>query len=455
MAGADLTMPAIESRADLIEALARGCKPRERWRVGTEHEKHVFHTNPLRPVAYGGPDGIGRLLDEVTAKTGWTPILDHHAVIGLKGPLGGAISLEPGGQFELSGAPLETLHETAEETALHLSLSRALGRPLDVHFLGLGVTPLWGVSDIPAMPKSRYAIMTPYMEKVDCLGTSMMYRSATVQTNLDFSSEADMVKKLRVSLALQPVATALFANSPFIDGRDSGYLSFRSHIWLHTDKARTGMLPFAFEPGMGFERYVDHALDVPMYFVIRNGEYVNTAGESFRAFLDGELPQLPGQKPTITDWEDHLSTLFPEVRLKQFLEMRGADMGSAASVPALAAFWVGLLYDETALDAAWDMVKRWTADERQRLRDEVPRTALATPFRKRTMFDLAREAVAISTAGLVNRARLDAAGHNEAIYLAPLEETLRLRKTPAERWLDRYNGEWQGDLTRIFTEAEI
>jgi len=456
MAGADLPSPPIESRADLIEALARGAKPKERWRIGTEHEKHVFHKGPIRPVAYDGQNGIRALLDGVTAKCGWTPLMDGNAVIGLKGPAGeGAISLEPGGQFELSGAPLETLHETAKETALHLELVKLLAAPLDIHFLGLGVTPLWAVKDICAMPKSRYGIMTPYMEKVDTLGTSMMYRSATVQANLDFSSEPDMVKKLRVSLALQPIATALFANSPFVDGKDSGYLSFRSHIWLHTDNARTGMLPFAFESGMSFERYVDHALDVPMYFVIRDGKYVNVAGESFRAFLHGHLPQLPRDRPTVADWENHLSTLFPEVRLKQFLEMRGADMGSAESITALSAFWTGLLYDTPALDAAWDLVKSWTAAERQALRNEVPRTALSTPFRKGTVFDIAREAVAIATAGLTNRGRLDAEGNNEAIHLAPLEQTLHLRKTPAERWLDLYRGEWGGDLSKIFEAAEL
>lgn len=456
MPGADHFSPPIESRADLIEVLARGCKPRERWRIGTEHEKHVFHTNPLRPVAYQGPDGVRALIEGVAAHTGAEPIWDRDAIIGLRGSgKRGAISLEPGGQFELSGAPLETIHDTAAETRQHLQLVKAIGMPLDIHFLGLGVTPLWSVKEIPATPKSRYGIMTPYMEKVDTLGTSMMYRSATVQVNLDFGDEADMVKKLRVGLALQPVATALFANSPFVDGRDSGYLSYRSHIWLHTDRERTGMLPFAFEPGMGFERYVDHALDVPMYFVVRDGRYVNVAGESFRAFLEGKLPQLPGEKPTIKDWEDHLSTLFPEVRLKQFLEMRGADVGSEEAIVALPAFWTGLLYDGAALDAAWELVRGWSAEERDTLRCEVPRTALRTPFREGEVLDIAREAVAIATAGLTNRARLDAQGRNEAIHLALLERILHTGKTQAERWLDLYHGEWQGDLSRIFSAAEL
>jgi len=282
-----------------------------------------------------------------------------------------------------------------------------------------------------------------------------MYRSATVQANLDFSSEADMVKKLRVSVALQPVATALFANSPFSEGRDTGYLSFRSHIWLNTDEARTGMLPFVFEEGFGFEQYADYALDVPMYFVIRDRRYIDVAGESFRDFLNGELPQLPGQKPTVKDWEDHLSTLFPEVRLKQFLEMRGADMGDAAHVVALSAFWVGLLYDEISLEAAWELVKDWTDEDRDYLRREVPRLGLATPFDRSSLFDVAAQAVGVAEAGLVRRNRLDAAGRDETVYLAPLEETIRTGKSPAERWLDKFRGEWNGDVTPIFREAEM
>ncbi|MFD1252947.1 Glutamate--cysteine ligase GshA [Devosia equisanguinis] len=456
MAGADTSSPLIESRADLIEAMERGCKPAERWRIGTEHEKHVFHTDPLRPVTYEGPQGVRALLDGVARETGWEPFYDGENPIGLRNDASaGGISLEPGGQFELSGAPMADLHGTADEMAEHMRVSKAVAAPLDIHFLGLGVTPLWAVSDIPAMPKSRYGIMTKYMGEVGTLGTSMMYRSATVQTNLDFSSEADMVKKLRVSLALQPVATALFANSPFSEGRDTGYLSFRSHIWLNTDDARTGMLPFAFEDGFGFEHYADHALDVPMYFVIRDKKYINVAGESFRAFLKGELPQLPGEKPTIKDWEDHLSTLFPEVRLKQFLEMRGADMGNSGHVVALSAFWTGLLYDEVSLESAWELVKGWSEEDRDYLRREVPRLGLSTPFDRSSLFDIAAQAVGIAEAGLVRRNRLNTAGQDETIHLAPLEETIRTGKSPAERWLEKFRGEWNGSVLPLFTEAEI
>jgi len=456
MAGADLFSPLIESRADLIEAMERGCRPASEWRIGTEHEKHVFHTDPLRPVAYEGENGIKALLAGIETETGWHPFYDGDNPIGLRNDeIAGGISLEPGGQFELSGSPMADLHGTAAELAEHMRVAKKVAGPLDIHFLGLGVTPLWAVDEIPSMPKSRYAIMKPYMDRVGTLGTSMMYRSATVQANLDFSSEADMVRKLRVAVALQPVATALFANSPFSEGRDSGYLSFRSHIWLNTDDARTGMLPFAFEEGFGFEQYADHALDVPMYFVIRDKRYINVAGESFRDFLDGKLPQLPGEKPTIKDWEDHLSTLFPEVRLKQFLEMRGADMGDEAHVTALSAFWVGLLYDDIALEAAWELVKGWSAEDRDYLRREVPRLGLATPFDRSSLFDVAAQAVGIAGAGLVRRARLDGQGRDEAIHLAPLEETVRTGQSPAQRWLEKFRTDWGEDLTPIFREAEM
>lgn len=450
---ADKPSPTIETRSQLIETISRGSKPKSEWRIGTEHEKFTFYRDGFTPVPYEGENGIGALLDKVQTETAWLPYYDGDNVIGLNNPLGGgAISLEPGGQFELSGAPLETIHQTCTEANEHLKLLRKFTEPMGIDFLGIGVTPTWTLDEIPAMPKSRYGIMKPYMEKVGTLGTSMMFRSATVQVNLDFASEADMVKKLRVSLALQPIATALFANSPFLEGKPNGLLSFRSHIWLNTDAARTGMLPFAFEDGMSFERYVDYALDVPMYFVIRNGQYVNCAGESFRAFLDGKLPQLPGEKPTVKDWEDHLSTLFPEVRMKQFLEMRGADGAPWQGICALPAFWVGLLYDDSALDAAWDLVKDWTEEERHALRLGVPKTALKTPFRDGTVYDIARQTVAIARSGLKARNRVNWEGADEAVFLKPLDYTLETGKTPAERLLDLYHGEWHGDVSRIFSD---
>lgn len=454
MASEDSASPLIEQRSDLIESLSRGCKPKADWRMGTEHEKFPFYRQTLQPVPYEGDNGIRALLEGVMKDSSWDPILDDGKIIGLQCTGGGgAISLEPGGQFELSGAPLATVHETCVETNEHLQVLRSIADPLGIGFLGLGVTPTWALADIPQMPKSRYGIMAPYMEKVGSLGTSMMFRSCTVQTNLDFSSEADMVKKLRVSLALQPVATALFANSPFLDNKPNGYLSFRSQIWLDTDADRTGMLPFVFEDGMGFERYADYALDVPMYFVRRKGRYINTAGESFRAFLDGKLPQLPGEKPTLSDWEDHISTIFPEVRLKQFLEMRGADGGPWQEICALTALWVGVLYDQSTLDAAWDMVKDWTEEERQTLRTEVPKTALHTRFRDTDVAALARQVLDISRAGLETRDKRNWEDANETMYLQPLENTLRLDKTRAERLLDLYHGAWSGDINRVYTDA--
>lgn len=448
------TSAPIESKADLIEALSSGSKPKSDWRVGTEHEKFVFYTDSLKPVPYEGENGIGALLDGVANKTGWSPLYDRDKVIGLSDTRTGAsISLEPGGQFELSGATLANLHDTCSETHRHLTVLHEVAEPMGIKFLGIGVTPDWAVADIPVMPKSRYGIMAPYMREVGTLGTSMMFRSCTVQANLDFSSEADMVKKLRVSLALQPIATALFANSPFVDGKPSGFLSFRSQIWLHTDPDRTGMLPFAFEEGMGFERYVDYALDVPMYFVIRNGQYVNCAGESFRAFLKGELPQLPGEKPLKRDWEDHLSTIFPEVRLKRFLEMRGADCGPWEEICALPALWTGLLYDEDSLEGAWDLVKDWTAEERWQLRKDVPVKALETEFRDGTVHDLARLVLPLAQAGLERRNLRNWEDMDETMHLAPLRRVVETGKTQAERLLDCYHGPWEGDIKRVYAVA--
>ncbi|MFL6767424.1 MAG: glutamate--cysteine ligase, partial [Sphingomicrobium sp.] len=373
-------------------------------------------------------------------------------VIALSGP-DGTISLEPAGQFELSGAALETLHQTCAEAARHLGQCKMVGDQLGLGFLGTGMWPDKKRSDLPVMPKGRYAIMLRYMPEVGSLGLDMMLRTCTIQVNLDYSSEADMVKKFRVGLALQPVATALFANSPFTDGKPNGYKSFRSHIWEDTDPARTGMLPFVFDDGFGYERYCDYALDVPMYFVFRDGEYIDAAGQSFRDFLNGKLPALPGQKPTLADWTDHLSTAFPEVRLKSFLEMRGADGGRWGRICALPALWVGLTYSQTALDAAWDLCKHWSIEEREALRHAVPRQALETPVPGGgTVHELAREVLDIATAGLRERAELSPAGDNEGGFLDPLRDVVASGKTFADRLLDRYHGEWQGDLSHVYEE---
>jgi glutamate--cysteine ligase len=384
---------------------------------------------------------------------GWEPIMEADNIIGLYDVTGGgAISLEPGGQFELSGGPVETVHHTCSELMAHLAQVREVAAPLGIGFLGIGMTPKWSRRDMPAMPKGRYRIMTAYMPKVGTLGLDMMYRTCTVQTNLDYSSEPDMVKKLRVSLALQPVATALFANSPFTEGKPNGFLSFRSEIWRDTDNARAGMLPWAFEQGMGFERWVDYALDVPMYFIKRGDKYIDVAGQSFRDLLEGRLAALPGERATLSDWANHVSTTFPEVRLKRFLEMRGADGVPWRMLSALPAFWVGLLYDDDCLDAAWDLVKTWTVEERQQLRDDVPTLALKASIRGRPMLDLARECLTLAHAGLKRRNRLDREGRDETRYLETLGDVVTRGYTMAEELLQKYHNEWHGSVEPIFTE---
>jgi len=445
----------LRSRNDLVGWIAEGEKPREAWLIGTEHEKFVFHTDTLGPVPYQGERGIRALMECLIARYGWEPITEGDNIIALKRPAGeagGTISLEPGGQFELSGAAVKDLHETAAETQEHLNEVLDVGEDLGIGFLGVGFSPKWTLSETPRMPKQRYAVMTRYMPEVGHYGLDMMYRTATIQVNLDFSSEADMVAKLRVSLALQPIATALFASSPFTEGKPNGYKSLRSEVWRDTDPNRTGMLPFVFEPGMGYERYVDYALGVPMYFVYRAGRYIDVAGASFRDFMEGKLPQLPGERPTLDDWSDHLTTLFPEVRLKRFLEMRGADGGRWRRICALSAFWVGLLYDATALDAAWDLVKSWTAEERQGLRDAVPRLALQTPFRDTTVHELACAALRIARAGLESRRRVNWQSQDETIYLEPLAELLASGKTVADELLERYEGPWRRNIDHVFEE---
>ena len=419
----------------------------------------MFTIEGHRPVPYDGHCSIRALLEGMQQRLGWEPIVDDGNIIGLFDAVGGgAISLEPGGQFELSGAPVETVHETSAELVAHIAQVKEVARPLGIGFLGMGMTPNWTRAEIPTMPKGRYRIMTAYMPKVGSLGLDMMYRTCTVQTNLDFCSEADMVKKLRVSLALQPVATALFANSPFTEGKPNGFLSFRSEIWRHTDPDRTGMLPWAFEPGMGFARWVDYVLDVPMYFVKRGDRYIDVAGQSFRDLMAGKLRTMPGTRATISDWANHVSTIFPEVRLKRYLEMRGADAVPWALLAALPAFWVGLLYDDTSLDSAWDLVKDWTAEERQKLRDDVPRLGFGAAVRGRTLLQLAQATLALAAQGLQRRRRLDGAGQDESRHLQALQGYVARGFSPAEEMLQRFHGPWHGTVrppSRIASEFGV
>ena len=446
--------PAIETRDDLVTYLEEGSKPASDWRIGTEHEKFGFYRKGHGPVPYDGDRGIRALLEGLKDRFGWDAVLERGNVIALRRadcPKGGVISLEPGGQLELSGAPLANVHETYEETRQHLAEVKEIGGELGIGFLGIGFSPKWTLAETPVMPKARYEIMRRYMPTRGRRGLDMMFRTATVQVNLDFGSEADMVAKMRVGLALQPVATALYANSPFEDGRPNGFKSLRAEVWRDTDPDRTGLLPFVFEEGMGFERYVDYALDVPMYFVYRNGRYIDVAGASFRDFLAGRLAQLPGLRPTFDDWADHLTTLFPDVRLKRFMEMRGADASSSlAGLVSLPAFWTGLLYDSTALAEASTLIADWSVEELKQLRDAVPRTGLDTPFRGDTVLKVAREAAAIAERGLMRRAQIGPKGEDERMHLAPLLATVQEGRAPADRLLAAYRDEWGGDIDRLF-----
>jgi glutamate--cysteine ligase len=453
MARDQVDMTPIETREELIAWFEAGSKPKSQFRIGTEHEKFVFMTERNNPVPYDGRCSIRALLEGMQHLLGWEPILENGNVIGLFDVTGGgAISLEPGGQFELSGAPVETVHQTCSELMAHMAQVKEVARPLGIGFLGLGMTPNWSRAEIPIMPKGRYRIMTAYMPKVGRYGLDMMYRTCTVQTNLDYSGEADMVKKLRVSLALQPIATAMFANSPFTEGRPNGFLSFRSEIWRDTDPDRTGMLPWAFEPGMGFERYVDYALGVPMYFVKRGERYIDVSGQSFRDLMQGRLPGLPGERATISDWANHVSTIFPEVRLKRYLEMRGADGGPWRRLPALPAYWVGLLYDDGSLDAAWELVKGWTAEQRQQFRDEVPKLGFGATVAGRNALDLTKTTLALARKGLARRRRLDAGGNDESRYLNSIEDYVARGVTPAEELLEKFHGVWRQSVEPVFKE---
>ncbi|KPQ10586.1 MAG: glutamate--cysteine ligase GshA [Saliniramus fredricksonii] len=444
----------IESRDELVAWVEAGEKPKAQWRIGTEHEKIPFYRADQSPVPYAGDHGVQALLAGLMRETDWEPITDGGNLIGLfEGEGGGAISLEPGGQFELSGGLVSDVHETQAELDAHLEALQRVAEPLGIGFLDLAMSPLWTRADTPVMPKSRYRIMMGYMPKVGTLGLDMMLRSSTVQVNLDYASEADMVKKLRVSLALQPICTALFANSPFTEGRPNGFLSMRSQIWTDTDPHRTGMMPCAFEDGFGYERYVDWVMDVPMYFVMRDGIYHDVAGESFRDLMEGKLPQLPGVRASRSDWANHVSTVFPEVRLKRFLEMRGADAGPRGHLVAMPAFWTGLLYDHGALDAAWDLVKGWSADERQALRDAVPREGLCARIGGHSVHEIARETLRIAREGLEARAIIDRLGRDETRFLDPLEQIVATGTNRAQALLALYHGRWEGSVLPAFEEC--
>ena len=443
----------IERHEQMAEYLESGCKPKQDWRIGTEHEKFGYCKDTLRPLPFSGERSIEAVLSGLRDRFGWAEVREAGQLIGLEKD-GANVSLEPGGALELSGAPVESIHQTCDEVNTHLREVKEISDEIGVGFIGLGAAPTWSHEEMPLMPKGRYKLMDAYMGQVGTSGRSMMRRTCTVQVNIDFGSEADMVQKLRVALALQPVATALFANSPFFENKVNDHKSWRARVWRHMDDARTGMLPFVFEEGFGFEAWVEYALDVPMYFVYRDGQYINALGQSFRDFLKGDLPALPGETPTLSDWADHLTTCFPEARIKKFLEMRGADGGPWRRLCALPAFWVGLCYDQSSLDAAWDLVKGWDAETREELRIQASRDGLQAQVGKINMHDLAKEVVAISEAGLKARAMPGAGGMvpDETHFLNALKDSLETGKTPADELLDRYHGDWNGDISRIFAD---
>ncbi len=432
---------------DLIAWFDKGSKPQDQWRVGAEHEKFVFRLGTHEPVPYE-PNGIKALLDGMT-RFGWKPVMEAGHVIALERGMAN-VSLEPGGQFELSGAPLATIHDICEETGQHLAEVKVVADELGIGFLGLGFSPIWRRDQVPVMPKGRYKIMREYMPKVGGLGLDMMFRTCTVQANLDFGSEADMVAKFRTSLALQPICTALFANSPFIEGKPSGFVSARANVWTDTDPDRTGMLDFVFKDGFGFETYAKYALDVPMYFAKRGDRYIDLSGRSFRDFMDGKLAELPGEKPSIKDWADHTTTIFPEVRLKQYLEMRGADSGPWSALCALPALWMGIFYDSAALAAAWDLCKHWKIEDHERLRADVARIGLKAQIAGRSVQDVAKDMLAIAREGLKRRNRLSGGMVDETNYLSQLDEIADSGVTQAERLLELYNGPWGGDVSKVF-----
>lgn len=442
----------IENKNQLVDYIASGNKPKADWRIGTEHEKFAFCTKSLKTLPYEGEKSVRALLENMSQFPEWEPVFEAGNIIALKGKDGSSVTLEPGGQVELSGAPLENIHQTCKEVGTHLEQAKKVAAKLDVSFLGLGYQPKWSVDDIPWMPKGRYKIMREYMPKKGTLGLDMMKATCTVQVNLDFASETDMVRKFRTSLALQPIATALWANSPFRNGKPNGLLSFRSHIWTDTDPDRCGTLPFVFDEGFGFESYVDYMLNVPMYFVYRDGTYIDASGQSFKDFMTGKLPALPGEKPTIQDWEDHLTTAFPEVRLKKFLEMRGADGGPWNRLCALPAFWVGLLYDDIALDQAEQLVKDWSLADNEYLRERVPYTALNTEFRNQTIGDIAMDVLDIAQGGLKRRGVINTQGQDESKFLDPLYAIAESGQTQAEIMLKEFETRWKGDIDQVFKD---
>ena len=430
-------------RASRVMRLTGGWISFDDDRIGTEHEKLGFDAATLRRMDY---PVVRHVLTSLVDRYGWAPIYEGENIIGCTKDKQ-SVTLEPGGQFELSGAPLENLRQTDEEIRWHIETVTALAKEKGHQFMGIGFDPQWSVAETPMMPKGRYKIMRAYMPKKGTRGLDMMFRTCTIQVNLDFEDERDMIRKFRTSLALQPLATALFANSGIVDGEDTGYESMRSDVWRDTDDDRTGTLSWVFDDDFGFEKYCDYVMNVPMYFVYRNGTYVDVSGESWLDFMEGKLPQLPGDTPCLADWEQHLTTVFPEVRLKRYLEMRGADGGSFEAIMALPALWVGLLYSEKALTAAEKLVSDWSKEERETLRVAVTKDGLSAKFRNGTARDIARDMIRLAVDGLKER------GLGEEVYLEYLQQMVDGGATASSRTRALFTNEWKGDLAKVYEYA--
>ncbi|XP_024360231.1 glutamate--cysteine ligase A, chloroplastic isoform X2 [Physcomitrium patens] len=439
--GKDLT------KEDLVDFLRSGCKPKSEWRIGTEHEKLGFQLDTLKRMTF---DQISKLLDGMASRFGYERVMEGENIIGLSKD-GASVSLEPGGQFELSGAPLKDVHACQRELDTHLEQVNIIGKELGLRFAGIGYEPKWPLSERPNVPKARYQVIKDYFPKIVIteVGFETMYQTCTAQVNLDFDSEQDMINKLRVGLSLQPLATALFANSPFWEGKPAGYKTYRSFLWSQFDDDRTGELPFVFDDDFGFEKYTEYALNVPMLMVHRNDNWRDVSGASFKNFMAGKLEAYPGEKPSLNDWMNHLGTMYPEVRLKKYLEMRGADCCPKDFLNALPAFWVGLLYDEQSLKNCLDIIRDWSNDDRGFLRKEVPNQGILTPFREGTLQDVAKDVLKLAKDGLARR------GLQEGKFLAPLEEVATTGVTLAERMLKLYEEEWDGRVDPIFNELRL
>jgi len=440
------------NKNELIGYFFDGVKSKNNLKIGVEHEKFILNKESLKPISYYENNGIKNILEKLTT-LGWEPLYDDNknTIIAVKKGKQ-AITLEPGGQIELSGAPLDNIHETCEETTNHLKELKKLGNEFNFILLGIGVEPNLKLDDFPWMPKQRYKIMRKYMEQVGTLGHHMMKRTCTNQVNIDYSSEEDMINKIRLILNLESIATAIFSNSPFDQGNVSKYRSLRSHFWHHTDPNRTGLLPFVFDKDFNFEKYTDYALNIPMYFIRREHKYINMTQYTFKDYLEGKCTKV-NYEATLDDWEDHLTTLFPQVRLKHYLEIRSMDACNWDLICSQPAFWIGILYDDEILDKIKQITEDWKGEDRQYLNKRVPEDGLKTEFKKRKLIDFAQEFFELSKKGLSKRNQLSKNGEfDESIHMKDLENNLTDGCSPADCLITKFNTTWEKSVLPIYKE---